>query len=198
MAPPSSRKPGLLTRLGIKKNKNADHRIRKSDAESPSRRDTPLERSRMELDQVRDSMANGNHTTVTAAASPPPTHSKLVKRNSKRQSTGPESWPLSSGVRDESLQPVAEQHLDIPPPPQAAVHAIPAHDGSVFVNGDSPAAAPIGKEADEPRSPDLNNDSASEITNPEDQGVAARDVVIAGSGRKKRFPLLRKAFGLRS
>ncbi|CAG8931972.1 unnamed protein product [Penicillium salamii] len=198
MAPPSSRKPGLLTRLGIKKNKNADHRIRKSDAESPSRRDTPLERSRMELDQVRDSMANGNYTTVTSAASPPPIHSKLVKRNSKRQSTGPESWPLSSGVRDESLQPVAEQHLDIPPPPQAAVHAIPAHDGNVFVNGGSPAAAPIGKEADEPRSPDLNNDSASEITNPEDQGVAARDVVIAGSGRKKRFPLLRKAFGLRS
>ncbi|CAG7929198.1 unnamed protein product [Penicillium olsonii] len=197
MAPPSSRKPGLLTRLGIKKSKNSDHRIRKSDAESPSRRDTPLERSRMELDQVRDSMANGNHTTITSAASPP-THSKLVKRNSKHQPTGSDSWPLGLGVREEPLQPVAEQPLDVPPPPQSPEHTIPAHNGSVLVNGDSSATAPIIKQTDEPRSPDPNNDSASEVTNPEDQGVSARDVVIAGSGRKKRFPLLRKAFGLRS
>lgn len=203
MAPPSSRKPGLLTRLGIKKPKNSDHRIRKSDAESPSRRDTPLERSRMELDEVRDGTANGNYTTVTSAGSPPPSHSKLVKRNSKRQSTGPESWPLSPAIKDEPLHPVAEQPYDIPSPFESPAAHGPeptsaAYNGGPVVNGDAPAALPITKEADEPRNPDPNQDSASEITNPEEQGQSARDVVIAGSGRKKRFPLLRKAFGLRS
>ncbi|KAJ5354007.1 hypothetical protein N7541_006571 [Penicillium brevicompactum] len=197
MAPPSSRKPGLLTRLGIKKPKNSDHRIRKSDAESPSRRDTPLERSRMELDEVRDGPANGNYTTVTSMGSPQSPHSKLVKRNSKRQSTGPESWPLSPAVRDEPLHPVAEQPLDVPSPFHDASQPVRAARNESVVNG-GPAAVPVTKEADEPRSPDLNHDSASEITNPEEHGQSARDVVIAGSGRKKRFPLLRKAFGLRA
>ena len=43
------------------------------------------------------------------------------------------------------------------------------------------------------------NDARSDITSTtaEEPGLSARDVVIAGSGRKKRFPLLRKAFGLR-
>ena len=114
MAPPRGRKPGLLARLGIKKSKNPDHRLR--EAESPSRRDIPLERSRLELDPLRgDGMVNGNHgitTTIVSAGNPEPSRpSKLVKRNSKRQSTGPDPWPLRpNSEEEESLQPVADSH----------------------------------------------------------------------------------------
>ncbi|CAI7604091.1 unnamed protein product [Penicillium glandicola] len=211
MAPPRGRKPGLLTRLGIKKHKNSDHRVRKSDVESPSRRDTPLERSRLELDQLRnEGMVNGNHgttTTIVSAGNPEPTRSsRLVKRNSKRQSTGPDFWPLQPGVKEgEPLQPVAEEpHGTLSSPLRTQNHVLPtdgagaAHNGSVVVNGNGAhSASPIAKEPEAPRNgPDPNNDSTSEVTNPDDHGLSARDVVIAGSGRKKRFPLLRKAFGL--
>jgi hypothetical protein len=201
MAPPEGRKPGLLTRLGIKKPKNSENRIRKSDIESPSRRDTPLERSRMELDQLRgDGMANGNHTTITATMSsgnPEPTPSKLVKRSSIRQPTGPDSWPLRPDSKEPALQPVVEQSQDTPPPRTKDTEPISAtRTDSIVVNGD-PGVSPIAKEP-ETRGPDPNHDSASEVTNPEEHSHPARDVVIAGSGRKKRFPLLRKAFGLRA
>lgn len=196
MAPPRGRKPGLLTRLGIKKPKNFENRIRKSDIESPSRRDTPLERSRMELDQLRgDGIVTGNYTTVSAG-SPEPAPSKLVKRNSKRQSTAPDAWPLPPDAKEPALQPVAEQPQDVPPPPQTIDNVDAARNGSIVANGDPAGASPIAKEPE--AHGDLNNDSASEITSPEVQGHSARDVVIAGSGRKKRFPLLRKAFGLRA
>jgi hypothetical protein len=202
MAPPRGRKPSLLTRLGIKKPKSSDNRVRKSDIESPSRRDTPLERSRMELEQLRgDGLANGNHTRVTttvSAGSPEPTSpSKLVKRHSKSQSTGSDSWPLRQDAKEPALQPVTEQPRDIPPPRTQNTEPInAARNGSIVSSGD-PAISPIAKEP-ETRSPDPNNDNASEVTNPEEHGHSARDVVIAGSGRKKRFPLLRKAFGLRA
>ncbi|CAG8899759.1 unnamed protein product [Penicillium egyptiacum] len=209
MAPPRGRKPGLLTRLGIKKPKNSDHRPR--EAESPSRRDMPLERSRLELDQLRsDGMVNGNHgitTTIVSAGNPEPSRSsKLVKRNSKRQSTGPDSWPLRPNTKEEeSLQPAAEQsysapsfalQMQNPAPPTDIAGA--AHNGSIVVNGNGAhRASPIAKETEAPRDrPDPNNDSTSEVTNPDDHRPSARDVVITGSGRKKRFPLLRKAFGL--
>lgn len=210
MAPPRDRKPGLLARLGIKKSKNSDHRLR--EAESPSRRDIPLERSRLELDQLRgDGMVNGNQgvttTIVSAGSSEPSRSSKLVKRNSKRQSTGPDSWPLPPNAKEEeSLQPVAEQPYGSPSSAlQPQNPALPtngvgaAYNGSIVVNGNGAAHStpPIAKETEAPRDgPVLNNDSISEVTNPDDHGPSARDVLIAGSGRKKRFPLLRKAFGL--
>jgi hypothetical protein len=213
LSPPRGRKPSLLTRLGLKKDKNIEHRIRKADVESPSRRDTHLERSRLERDHLREeNIVNGTHgstvTTVTAGSPEQPHHSKLVKRNSKRNTTGP-SWPLRPDAADEeTLHPVAE-HETIAPlsPPQAEksepqFNAQPARNGGILVNGDSvQGASPIGKETGPTRREsrtDSNNDTTSEITNPDDHGPSARDVVIAGSGRKKRFPMLRKAFGLKA
>lgn len=202
MTPPRGRKPGLLTRLGIKKPKNSDHRVREADVESPTRIDSPLE---------LEGMVNGNHgitTTTVSAGNPEPTRSsKLVKRNSKRQSTGPDSWPLHPSPKEEPLQPVAEQPYSAPSSSLQTQNPAPpingagaAHNGSTVVNGNGAhSASPIAKEPEAPRDgPDPNNDSTSEVTNPDDHGVSARDVVIAGSGRKKRFPLLRKAFGLRA
>jgi hypothetical protein len=206
MAPPRGRKPGLLTRLGIKKSKNTDNRAREADVESP------LERSPLERDQLRsEDMVNGNRgitTTTVSAGNPEPTRpSKLVKRNSKRQSVGPTPWPLHPNVREEEhLQPVIEQPDSAPSsvhqmqdPARPTEDAGAAHNGSAFVNGNGThSASPIAKEPEIPRDGlDPNNDSASELTNPDDHGLSARDIVITSSGRKKRFPLLRKAFGLR-
>ncbi|KGO68953.1 hypothetical protein PITC_077820 [Penicillium italicum] len=207
MAPPGGQKRGILTRLGIKKPKNSDYRVGQAGVESP------LDQSRLELDQLgSEGMVNGNcgmtTTTVTAGIPEPPRSSKLVKRNSKRQSTGPDSWPLQPNVQDEEpLQPLAEHpysapssalHTQNPAPPANGVGA--AQDGSVVVNGNGVhSASPVAKEPEAPRDgPDPNNDSTSEVTNPDNHGLSAREVVITGSGRKKRFPLLRKAFGLRA
>ncbi|KAJ5836682.1 hypothetical protein N7447_002708 [Penicillium robsamsonii] len=211
MAPPRGRKQGLLTRLGIKKPKNSDNRAREADVEGPSRRDIPLDRSPLERDQLRsESMVNGNRgitTTTVSAGNPEPTRpSRLVKRNSKRQSTGPNPWPLHPVAKEEEPpQPVAEQPNSAPSPLLQMQEPVPptegagaAHNESAFVNGNGAhSASPIAKEPEVPRNePDLNNESTSEYTNPDDHGPSARDVVIAGSGRKKRFPLLRKAFRL--
>ncbi|KAJ5165223.1 uncharacterized protein N7500_007053 [Penicillium coprophilum] len=213
MAPPRGRKAGLLTRLGIKKPKNSDNRAREADVESPSRRDIPLEPSPLERDQLRsEGLVNENRgitTTTVSAGNPEPTRpSRLVKRNSKRQSTGANPWPLHSGAKGEDpLQPVAEQpdnassslfQAQESAPPAEGAGA--AHSRGALVNGNGAhSTSPITKEPEVPRDgPDPNDDSTSEFTNPDDHGSSARDVVIAGSGRKKRFPLLRKAFGLRA
>lgn len=192
MAPPTSRKPSILTRLGLKKSKNSNHRIRQSDTDTASKRNPPLEPSPMELDQIHNGSPIGNYTTIS---SPKPTHPRLVKRNSQHQPSVPESWPLDLPAVDEPLQPVLEQPHDVLPVQNPEATTL-ARNGSVFVNGNAAAVSPITKEVQEPPGPDPNNDGVLEVTNPE--GHSARDVVIAGSGRKKRFPLLRKAFGLRA
>ncbi|KAJ5850965.1 hypothetical protein N7455_010821 [Penicillium solitum] len=207
MAPPHGRKQGLLTRLGIKKPKNSDHGVREAGAQSP------LERSRLGPDQLRgEAIVNGNHgitTTTVSAGNPEPTRSsKLVKRKSKHQSTEPDAWPLHHNAKEEEpIQPVAEQPYSAPSsavqsqnPAPTTYDAGAAQNGSAVVNGNGAhGASPIAKEPEAPRGgPDPNNDSTSEVTNPDDHGLSARDIVITGSGRKKRFPLLRKAFGLRA
>lgn len=208
MQPPRGRKPSILNRLGLKKSKNSDHRIRKADVESPSRRDTPLERSRLDREQVRNEpFGNGNlgttGTTVSAATPASPPSSKLLKKSTKRHTTAGESWPLHANTRTETPEPVAEQSHSTPTSPlrtekpeSPVNHA--GRNGSV-VNGEN--VAPAVKEANSPeldRSGPVLNDDKSDITIPDDHGPSARDVVISGSGRKKRFPLLRKAFGLKS
>ena len=208
MQPPRSRKPSILHRLGLKKPKNSDHRIRKADVESPSRRDTPLERSRLEREQVRgDSFVNGNHgttvTTVSAASPEGPSLPRLLKKNNKRHTVADDSWPLRTDPRTETPEPDVKQSQSVPTSPLRTEKREPPVDtigrnGKIIVNGVKGAPA-----VQEPGSPGAGhaapvNDNSSDITNPEDHGPSARDVVISGSGRKKRFPLLRKAFGLRS
>lgn len=207
MQPSRGRRPSILTRLGLKKPQNADNRIRKLDVESPSRRDTPLERSRLERDQLREEpYTNGVHTTVTATQPEPPSSPKLIKRLTKRQTTGGQHWPLRPEPRTETPEPVVEQSHSLPSSPLQTQKLEPAgdtsgHNGSIVVNGSNAPGTISALKESEPLEPRRDvNDASSDITsttNPEDQGHPARDVVIAGSGRKKRFPMLRKAFGLR-
>jgi hypothetical protein len=215
MQPPRGRKPGLLTRLGLKKSKNPDHRIRKADIESPSRRDTPLERSRLEREQLRgESFANGVNedrvvTTVSADPPEPTSPRKLSRRLSKRNTTGGEHWPLRTAPRNGTPEPIPEHSQSLPSSPlQANIAGPPSanaeRNGSITVNGGEGAGAilTIKEEPEPPKAGQAGqdiNDARSDITSTtaEEPGLSARDVVIAGSGRKKRFPLLRKAFGLR-
>ncbi|KAJ5966338.1 hypothetical protein N7481_013052 [Penicillium waksmanii] len=216
MQPPQSRKSSILARLGLKKGKNTNNRISKVDAESPSRRDTPLERSRLERDQLREEpytngVQTGNQTTVTATHSEPPSSPKLMKRLTKRNTIGGgQQWPLRPEAQPQTYtpEPVVEPSHSLPSSPLRTQKTEPVvepagRNGSITVNGsNAPGTTSILKEPEAPAvtaGPDMN-DTASDITsttNPEDQGATVRDVVIAGPGRKKRFPMLRKAFGLR-
>ncbi|KAJ5104946.1 hypothetical protein NUU61_002293 [Penicillium alfredii] len=212
MQPPRGRKPGILTRLGLKKPKNPEHRIRKADVESPSRRDTPLERSRLEREHLRgETMVNGAHGTGTPAAAAdaePNSSSKLLKKNPKPP-TGNDSWPLRPESKDEHIpQPAAaEQNHNSPSSPLRGKQAEPAADharrnSSLIINGGQASRVSPVAEPESPRtarSGPISNDDNSDVTDVTDEhGPSARDVVISGSGRKKRFPFLRKALGLRA
>ncbi|KAJ5263475.1 hypothetical protein N7478_011080 [Penicillium angulare] len=224
MQPPKGRKSGLFSRLGLTKSKTVDNRIRKADVESPSRRDTPLERSRLEREQLRvehhpygtPPPAPGIVTTVTATQpEQPASPQKLLKKNSKRYTTGGTPWPLRpTAARINSAEPPLRQLSTSIPEQSASVPNSPlrsrmpplestGRNGSVTINGGGGPETSAIKAPESPQipraGPDLNDDAASDITrSTEDNGPVARDVVIAGSGRKKRFPMLRKAFGLRA
>lgn len=198
MQPNRGRKPGLLTRLGLKKPKSADNRISKADVESPSRRDTPLERSRLEREQLREPFAGESTYTTTIEAEPPssPSSPKVLKKN-KRHTYAGDSWPLRPAVQEEQPAPAPENIQSAPTSPLQTEKPAPPVDGapkdSIPVNGDNS----VKETEPSPAGPEFN-DASSDITNATDPGPAARNVVIAGSGRKRRFPMLRKAFGLRS
>lgn len=217
MQPPRGRKPGLLSRLGLKKSKNPDHRIRKADVESPSRRDTPLERSRLEREQLREEPitngVNGDSGVVTTVSADPPEPTsprKLGRRLSKRHTTGADHWPLRAEPRNETPGPIPEHTQSLPSSPLQTTKVGPPatnaeRNGSITINGGE-VPGPISTIKEEPEPPQAGqagldiSDARSDITGTaaEEPGLSARDVVIAGSGRKKRFPLLRKAFGLRN
>jgi hypothetical protein len=202
MQPPGGRKSGLLKRLGLKKSKNPDHRIRKADVESPSRRDTPLERSRLEREQLRQQpVVNGTrgHTTTTISSNldEPTPSPNLLKRGSKRAGI---PWPLRSNNSEEqpsNSAPSSPQQPSRPSPPSTQQNG--GRNGTVVVN-DAPDSS--AKEPTSPRvaaNPDADtNDDSSVAATEEDGGPSARDVIISGSGRKKRFPLLRKALRLKA
>lgn len=186
MQPPRGRKPGLLTRLGLKKPKNPEHRIRKADVESPSRRDTPLERLRLEREQLREEpWAKGNHEGPTSSP-------KLLKRITKRHTAVGESWPLRADPKDkaDTVGPaVAEQRPSTPTSPLRSLGDNTDCNGNIVVKG-----------ADAPKEPESPQTVLSEpLANLDHNGPSAREVVIAGSGRtkRKRFPLIRRAFHLR-
>lgn len=190
------KKQSFLTRIGLKKPKN-DNRVYKADVESPSRRDTPLERSRLEREQLREPYAMGSSYTATVEAGLPSSPSGKLQKKSKRHTVGGDSWPLRQEEQPApTTTPASEQFQSAPSSPLRTEKPPPVNgegNGTIAVNGETPV-----KEAGPSQTDPELNDASSEFTTVTDPGPAARDVVIAGSGRKKRFPMLRKAFGLRS
>ncbi|KAJ5238848.1 hypothetical protein N7468_003467 [Penicillium chermesinum] len=207
MQPPGGRKQGFLSRIGLKKAKTPGNPIRKAERES-----TPYER-----EPPRDE-ANPYSSVVTSVSAggsePPLSRPKQVRRLSKRHiaNSDTSSWPIRQAAEAETPQPNVENSQEAPPLPQAQAKTQPLgapaesaeRNGSVTINGGGDAAKdPESPQAARPRphlnrNTSLHTDAASIFSGNMDEPGMARNVVIAGSGRKKRFPGLRKAFGMRA
>jgi len=173
--------------MSILRRKKADpsSKVRKSDAESPARRDTPLERSRSDLAAVRqmDSDMSGIGGERGRPMSP-----KLQKRNPmSRENSG--TWPLPSG---------GTPQVSTRPP-----KVVSGEDGRPFTADriDGVGATGNGRmetEADKP------NISTSRYTATKLSSVDAGDEAAVGVGKggvgevgkKKKFQALRKMFRL--
>ena len=97
---PHSRRPSIMSILRRKK-PDSSSRVRKSDAESPARRDTPLERSASELKVVKRNDSGGRLEAVGRTDSMG-SIGKLQKRHmppvlTPTQGRGTSPWPLPGG-----------------------------------------------------------------------------------------------------
>ncbi|KAL2220106.1 hypothetical protein M432DRAFT_298912 [Thermoascus aurantiacus ATCC 26904] len=200
-------KSGLFRRLTLSK-RSRRHRawgIHKSELESPARRDTPLERSRFELEQMRgDPFLNGSYGQVvtTVTAEPPPPSPKLQKRSSLLLMAS-DSWPLRSlGSKATDSSPRAEQEHDQKGLSRSLSERPQSSGGTVrngSTNGDGRPGTVAGLVEGEASANRWSTGLPSKIhdRNDMDSLGTASDVVLGSNGRRKRFPLLRKAFGLR-
>ncbi|KAJ6164486.1 hypothetical protein N7470_003158 [Penicillium chermesinum] len=206
MQPPGGRKQGFLSRIGLKKAKTPGNPIRKAERES-----TPYER-----EPPRDE-ANPYSSVVTSVSAggsePPLSRPKQVRRLSKRHIANSDT---SSGRSVKPLRPrrpsrmsrTARKHLHCrstseDPTARSSCRECGAqrqrHDqwrGDAAKDPESPQAARPRPHLN--RNTSLHTDAASIFSGNMDEPGMARNVVIAGSGRKKRFPGLRKAFGMRA
>ncbi|KAB8266438.1 hypothetical protein BDV30DRAFT_82402 [Aspergillus minisclerotigenes] len=168
---PGGRRGSLFQRLSIRKPK------------APSERGTSRSRSEprngsLDPEQVRENPlldgARGNTvTTITTNNTRPSSSPRRLRRAISRSSNG-DSWPLRSDRR--------ETNTDAPLSALRSSERPKTADGA-FRNG-STASNAVDASA---KKADLSSTNATD----------AMDVEFA-SGRKKRFPRLRKAFGLRS
>ncbi|KAK2798285.1 hypothetical protein FQN50_008890 [Emmonsiellopsis sp. PD_5] len=122
---PKKHRSGLLNRLSLSKRRgNADNKIRKSELDSAARRDTPLERSRFELQRVKN--LNTNKSDSRASFQAPIIPEEPVEKtvggvsfsSTRRRSSGSishfanrigsSSWPLrhhANGTTSQSPPP---------------------------------------------------------------------------------------------
>ncbi|GIK00232.1 hypothetical protein Aspvir_004252 [Aspergillus viridinutans] len=179
--PAKGRVSGILGRFTLKKSRPPmEHKASKSNEDLVHMREENL------LNPGRATTV----TTVTAnhsGASP----SKLTKGGLKKANGN--GWPMDSGRKGSEAAAdagtVAEQH---------PIAAGASGDGSAsIVHHSEPTARDSANnmqnsEAAPPREePHLANSNGS-------NDISAKDVVFPQGGRKKRFPRLRKAFGMRS
>lgn len=169
--------------LGSRKKKDDPTRVRKSDAESAARRDTPLERSKAERQQSAD-RANTDEPVLapTSPTSPPvsqttrpnlgsrnstaassPRAPKLQRRNTPKQTTTANdiSWPLPQGAGGIQSAPDSR--------PQTS-------NGPVVSGG-----------TERPNMGRVQSEIGPARTAP---------LVVGKAEKKKRFGVLRRAFGL--
>ncbi|KAJ9297160.1 hypothetical protein DTO271G3_4453 [Paecilomyces variotii] len=186
---------GIFNRLTPKKNRDSGKRFRKSDLESAVGRGTALEQSPVELNHVRGdgSISSGyGHTRTVTSDSGYASSPKLHKRSLSR-TDGYDSWPLrSSGPPVETLQTEKEDETaSMAGPPSR-----PLTSDGVPKNGNARGSRNFGDTASESswamrfRPKNSRRGTQSTIG-------AASDVVVGRNGKKKRFPMLRRAFGLR-
>lgn len=164
------KKKGLFARLrSPTRSSGQDGKVLKSRIESPARRDTPLERSRSELARMRE----GELNTYSGR----PTSPKLQK---KQRSPFNDTWPLSSG---QTSAFVATSRTATHDRPSTSDGIVNGSNAKSFIGGDS-------------LRPNMNRHGTSDSIDSRVTSTAS-EVVVGHTGKKKRFPLLRKAFGLR-
>lgn len=172
-----SRKPGILNRLNLRKGRNPEPKHRKVASEPVT-----------ENPAVQHQRGSSVTTTVTANNSDSqPTDIRGQRRGSRLL----DGWPLrhdrkgvseADGDAGTDAITTASGAVAFPEEPQVT--------GNESGNKDTPGADPSASAG--------SGEVAGEGSHFKRQNTLARDVVIAGSGRKKRFPKLRKAFGLRN
>ncbi|PWY90875.1 hypothetical protein BO70DRAFT_392544 [Aspergillus heteromorphus CBS 117.55] len=183
------RKPGLFHRFSIRKSKSPVNRrlSTKAHAEASARNGVIPEHDAARGDPPLPGAEANIVTTITATNAPPPTPSKLLRRPSQRSTRGDNSWPLRSEPNNESG--AGGESSSVPPGGPLSTVNEACQNGSAAAVTVAPASAPVAKENENPQH------AASGVKG---EGPNASDVVITPSGRKKRFPRLRKAFGLRT
>ncbi|PKX97143.1 uncharacterized protein P174DRAFT_428614 [Aspergillus novofumigatus IBT 16806] len=180
--PAKGRVSGILGRFTLKKSRPPmEHKASKSN---------PEDLAHMRDENLLNPSRGTTVTTVTAnhsGTSP----SKLTKGGLKKANGN--SWPMDSGHKGSEAAvdagTVAEQHpvaTDASGDGSASItrHSEPTTRDSA-INMQSSEAAPPREEQHFANSNGNNN-------------VSAKDIVFPQGGRKKRFPRLRKAFGMRS
>ncbi|RMJ22734.1 hypothetical protein PHISP_06397 [Aspergillus sp. HF37] len=184
--PPRGQKPGLLRRLSIMKPKDPDGRLNKSILDSPSSRDAALEDPRAKRNQAQEKPTLDGHgepnvvTTISSNNHHPPSSPRPNKRGIKKY-TMTDNWSLNSKPRETgSPEPVAEPR---------ARNLSPVYEPQT---SDAQKRNTLGA-VQAPR-----READADLLQVPQRSTSALDVVIAPTGRRKRFPSLRKAFGLRS
>lgn len=235
------KKPSLFHRLTFsKRGRNKESGINKSQLDSAARRDTSLERSRVELERMRLAKLLANEqphenvqTTITGGDTTeqhglkPPT-SKLRKKSAGGGTTNNNineqaisgSWPLRAPPPEfhsppEPIPEKTDDTLNQGPSTPPATEDRPHTSDGIVKEDTKPTLPPINNTGSpssaesswasrfRPRlsrrqGTDSTHDNSSIATS--DAGgsspTAVGDVVVDKGGRRKKFPLLRRALGI--
>lgn len=191
--PPKNRKSSFLTWLGIRRPKNRDGKLRRFSFGDPGRVNQHPEQPPVERHTRHHSVPNGygNQDVVsTAPTDNPETPPRLSKRGSKRYTMTDDWLPNFEPRETGSPEPTANPNSSTR---SAAYQPRPSLKDSQ--KGDAISG---------PGSSTPENDGASrsqvhdDVFDAPERNASAREVVITPAGRKRRFPALRRALGLRS
>ena len=169
--------------LGSRKKKDDPTRVRKSDAESAARRDTPLERSKAERQQSAGP-TNTNEPVLAPTSTTSPPVSQTTRPDLGSRTSTAASSPRSLKLQRRNTPKQTTTTNDIPwPLPQGAAGVQSAPDSRPQTSDGPGVSGGTGR-------PNIGR-VQSEI------GPARTAPLVVGKAeKKKRFGVLRRAFGL--
>ncbi|KAL4821151.1 hypothetical protein BDW67DRAFT_152206 [Aspergillus spinulosporus] len=169
------RKPNILNRLSMKRSKSVPRRGKLHQSQGFSNGILP----EYTQTQGQDAEADNDSPKVVSNSS------KLTKK-SFHKAAHSDSWPLSSVQTDPVDSGIGS--VSSPSSTQQSAQAQTPNGGAV--NGDRPSSQQQTFSTTTECAPSQAHDQSVQKSN------RASDVVIEGSGRKKRFQRLKKAFGI--
>lgn len=177
-----SRKSGIFSKLNLRKGRKPEPKHRKMSSEPVSENSAVHQR--------------GGSVTTTVTANNSDTQATDIKgqRRGSRLFNMGDGWPLRND-RKSVCEADGGAGADAI---TTASGAVPLPEEQPQVNGSGGNRGTPGAELNEAAGPGGQPAIGEGSHFHKRQNMLARDVVIAGSVRKKRFPKLRKAFGLRN